>query len=51
MICLFDGNDSFDLLAVDHECGVKALTKPCASVNPIQDASPSINLSQEHGKK
>jgi hypothetical protein len=25
---LFDGNDSFDLLAVNHKCGVKALTKP-----------------------
>jgi hypothetical protein len=48
---LFDGNDSFDLLAVDHECGVEALTKPCALVNPLQDASPSINLSQERGKK
>jgi hypothetical protein len=48
---LFDGNDSFDLLAVDHECGVEASTKPCTSVNPLQDASPSINLSQEHGKK
>jgi hypothetical protein len=48
---LFDGNDSFDLLAVNNECGVKALTKPCTSVNPIQDASPLINLSQEHGKK
>jgi hypothetical protein len=47
----FDGNDSFDLLAVDHECGVKASTKPCTSVNPLQHASPSINLSQEHGKK
>jgi hypothetical protein len=39
---LFDGNHSFDLLAVDHKCGVKALTKPCTSVNPLQDASPSI---------
>jgi hypothetical protein len=48
---LFDGNDSFDLLAVDHECGVEASTKPCTSVNPLQDASPSINLSQERGKK
>jgi hypothetical protein len=48
---LFDGNDSFDLLAVNHECGVEALTKPCALVNPIQDSSPSINLSQERGKK
>jgi hypothetical protein len=48
---LFDGNDSFDLLAVDRECGVEALTKPCALVNPLQDASPPINLSQEHGKK
>ncbi len=48
---LFDGNDSFDLLAVNHERGVKALTEPCTLVNPIQDASPLINLSQEHGKK
>jgi hypothetical protein len=48
---LFDGNDSFDLLAVDHECGVEASTEACASVNPLQDASPSINLSQELGKK
>jgi hypothetical protein len=48
---LFDGNDSFDLIAVDHECGVEASTEPCASVNPLQDASPSINLSQERGKK
>jgi hypothetical protein len=48
--CLFDGNDSIDL-AVDHKCGVKALTKPCASVNLILDASPLIHLSQEHGKK
>jgi hypothetical protein len=48
---LFNGNDSFDLLAGNHECGVKALTKPCTLVNLIQDNSPSINLSQEHGKK
>jgi hypothetical protein len=41
---LFDGNHSFDLLAVDHKCGVKALTEPCTSVNPIQDASPSIKV-------
>jgi hypothetical protein len=47
---LFDGNDSFDLLAVDLECGVEASTEPCTSVNPLQDARPSINLSQECGK-
>jgi hypothetical protein len=34
-----------------EEFCVKALTKPCALVNPIQDDSPSINLSQERGKK
>jgi hypothetical protein len=48
---LFNGNDSFDLLAVNHECGVEALTKPCTSVNLLQDASLLINLSQECGKK
>jgi hypothetical protein len=48
---LFNGNDSFDLLAVNHKCGVEALTKPCTSVNLLQDAIFSINLSQEHGKK
>jgi hypothetical protein len=48
---LFEGNDSFDLLADDNECGVEALTKPCALVIPIQDASPLINLSQERAKK
>jgi hypothetical protein len=49
--CLFNGNDSFDLLAVDHECGAQALTKPCTLVKPIQDASPSIILIQERGNK
>ena len=48
---LFNGNDSFDLLAVNHKCGVEALTKPCTSVNLLQDAIFSINLSQECGKK
>jgi hypothetical protein len=48
---LFDGNDIFDLLAVNNKCGVKALTELCTLVNPIQDASPSINLSRERGKK
>jgi hypothetical protein len=51
MILSFDGDDSFDLLAGDPKLHVTAFTNSCASVNPIQDHSPSINDTQERGNK
>jgi hypothetical protein len=48
---LFDGDDSFDLLAGDPKLHVTAFTNPCASVNPIQDHNPSFNDTQEHANK
>jgi hypothetical protein len=48
---LFDGDDSFDLLAGDPKLHVTAFTDPYTLVNPIPDRSPSINATQEQGNK
>ncbi len=48
-VSIFDGDDSFNLLAGVPEWHDKPSHKPCASVNPIQDHSPSIDHTQEDG--
>ncbi len=50
-VSIFDGDNSFDLLADVPEWHDKPLHEPCASVNPIQDHSPLIDHTQEHVRK
>ncbi len=50
-VSIFDGDDSFDLLAGVPKWHDKPLHEPCALVNPIQDHSPSVDHTQEHGRK
>jgi hypothetical protein len=50
-VSIFDGDNSFDLLAGVPKWHDKPLHKPCASVNLIQDHSPLIDHTQECVRK
>jgi hypothetical protein len=50
-VSIFDGDNSFDLLAGVPEWHDKPSHEPCTLVNPIQDHSPSIDHTQERGRK
>ncbi len=48
---IFDGENSFDLLAGVPEWHDKPLHEPCTLVNPIQDHSPLIDHTQDRIRK
>jgi hypothetical protein len=50
-VSIFDGDNSFDLLAGVPKWHDKPLHKPCTSVNLIQDHSPLIDHTQECVRK
>jgi hypothetical protein len=50
-VLIFEGDDSFDLLAGFPKWHDKPSHQLCASVNPIQDHSPLIDPTQECDRK